>query len=310
MRVKCISFEAQGVLGFELRSVNNQALPPFTAGAHIDVHLQNGFIRSYSLLNPQTESHRYVIAVNRDASSRGGSIYLHDNVRPGDVVTVSPPRNNFPLLEDADESVFIAGGIGITPILAMVQRLERLGRSWRLHYCARARKSAAFVEELLALGGDKVRLNFDADDGGQIFDLAATVAAASPAAHFYCCGPTSMLTAFERATRQIPPDRVHVEYFAATQPASIEGGFAIELAKSGRTMRVPPGRSILDVLIEAGVAVHFSCAEGLCGSCETKVLAGTPDHRDLVLSAGEKAGNRTMMVCCSGSKSATLVLDL
>jgi vanillate O-demethylase ferredoxin subunit len=310
MQVKRISFEAQGVLGFELRPVNTQPLPAFTAGAHVDLHLQNGSIRSYSLLNPQTESHRYLIAVNRDAASRGGSKYLHENIRPGDVLTVSPPRNNFPLNEDAQESVFIAGGIGVTPILAMVHRLESLGKSWRLHYCARTRKSAAYVEELIALGSDRVRLTFDGEDGGQILDLAAVVASAAPGAHLYCCGPTGMLSAFERATAAIASDRVHLEYFAATRAAAVEGGFAIDLAKSGRTLLVPPGRSILDVLIEAGVDIHFSCAEGICGSCETRVLAGTPDHRDLVLSTDEKASNRTMMICCSGCKSDKLVLDL
>jgi ferredoxin-NADP reductase len=310
MHVKCISFEAQGVLGFELHPVRNQPLPAFTAGAHIDLHLQNGMIRSYSLVNPQTESHRYLIAVNRDAASRGGSRYMHEHLRPGDMVMVSRPRNNFPVREDADESIFIAGGIGITPILGMVQRLESLGRNWRLHYCARTRKSAAYVEELIALGRDKVRLNFDGEEGGQILDLTAVISGAYPTAHYYCCGPTGMLSAFERATAAIPRERVHVEYFASTLPAAVEGGFAIELAKSGRTLLVPPGRSILDVLIEARVDVPFSCAEGICGTCETRVLSGTPDHRDLVLSADEKASNRTMMVCCSGCKSEKLVLDL
>jgi ferredoxin-NADP reductase len=310
MHVKSISFQAQGVLEFELRSVNHQPLPAFTAGAHVDVHLQNGLIRSYSLINSQAESHHYRIAVNRDAASRGGSKYLHDNIRPGDVVSVSPPRNNFPLREDAEESVFVAGGIGITPILAMVTRLEGLGRNWRLHYCARTRKAAAYVEELIALGRERVRLNFDGEDGGQILDLAAVISAAGGAAHFYCCGPTGMLSAFERATATLPTERVHLEYFASTLPAAVEGGFEIQLARSGRTLAVPPGRSILDVLIEAGLDVRFSCAEGICGSCETAVISGDPDHRDLVLSAEERASNRKMMICCSGCKSDRLVLDL
>jgi tetrachlorobenzoquinone reductase len=310
MQVKSISFEARGVLGFDLRPTNLQPLPQFTPGAHIDLHLQNGLIRSYSLVNPPTERHRYVIAVGRDAASRGGSKYLHESIRCGDVVSAAGPRNNFPLQEDATDSVFIAGGIGITPIFAMVQRLAALGRRWQLYYCARTRKSAAYVSELSALGKDQVRFNFDGEDGGQVLDVDAVVSASPAGSHFYCCGPTGMLSAFERATARIAPERVHLEYFAPVLPAATEGGFAVELARSSRTVFVPPGRSILDVLIEAGVDLSFSCAEGICGTCETRVLSGTPDHRDLVLTAQEKASNRKMMICCSGCKGDKLVLDL
>lgn len=313
MRVRSITAEADSILSFELRPVDGQPLPPFTAGSHIDLHLSNGLIRSYSLLNDQNERHRYVVGVNRDSASRGGSEFMHGVLRPGQTLPVSPPRNNFELNETAEETVLIAGGIGVTPMLSMVRRLEELGRSWKVFYSARQRASAAFLDELAALAGDRTDrlvLNFDAENGGKFLDLKAIVANAAPSTHFYCCGPIPMLKAFETATENRDTDLVHVEYFTGAEAASLEGGYVVELAKSGKTFEIREGKTILDTLLDAGFDIPFSCMEGVCGSCETAVISGEPDHRDMILSAKEKAANKTMMVCCSGSKGAKLVLDL
>jgi vanillate O-demethylase ferredoxin subunit len=238
---------------------------------------------------------------------------MHETLRAGDTLTIGLPRNNFPLDEAAPLSVFIAGGIGITPLLGMIRRLQSLGRSWQLFYAARTRQGAAFVDELQRLrdaSGAKVQFCFDRDNGGRVLDLAAIVAALPDGAHVYCCGPLPMLEAFERATAGLPPRQVHVEYFAAREAAATEGGFTVELARSGRTVLVQPGHTILDSLLEIGVEPPYSCREGICGTCEVRVIDGTPDHRDLVLSAAEKAANDRMLICCSGARSSKLVLDL
>jgi vanillate O-demethylase ferredoxin subunit len=313
VRVKVITFEATGILSYELRRPAGGELPPFTAGAHVDLHLPHGLVRSYSLINPQDERLRYVVAVQRDAASRGGSRHVHDTIAPGDILAVSPPRNNFPLTEDAPHSLLIAGGIGITPLWCMVQRLEALGRSWQLHYCVRRREAAAFLEPIAALAArraGRVHVNFDHEPGGEMLDIAALAARAAPDTHLYCCGPLPMLAAFEAATAARSRERVHVEYFTAREAPATAGGFTVVLARSGLSIAVAPGATIIDALFAAGIDVPHSCLEGVCGTCETTVLAGEPDHRDLVLSTAGHAANKTMMVCCSGAKSATLVLDL
>ena len=309
LRVKSATWEAPGIISYELRPMEAGELPPFTAGAHIDLTLPNGLIRSYSLVNPQSERHRYMIAVQKDRTSRGGSKWVHENFRPGDVLTVNGPRNNFALNESAEKTLFIAGGIGITPIVSMIERLSALGRQWELIYCARKRADTAFTEPLSALGS-QVRFNFDEDPGGRMLDIAAAVRAAPPNAHLYCCGPLPMLSAFEAATADLPRERVHVEYFTAKEPPAVEGGYKVVLGKSGREFVVPPGKTILDTLLDAGLDIPYSCMEGVCGTCETKVLDGTPDHRDLILTEEEHAAGKIMMICCSGSKSERLVLDL
>jgi tetrachlorobenzoquinone reductase len=313
VRVKRIGYEAESINSYEFVAPEGGDLVPFTAGCHIDLHLQNGMIRSYSLVNEQSERKRYVVAVNREAEGRGGSRLIHDTVRVGDIMTISHPRNNFVLQESAVHSVLIAGGIGITPLLSMIRRLERLGRSWQLFYAARTRFAAAFLDDLHAFrpdGHQSLHVTFDHAPLGRKLDLAAIVEGAPAEAHLYCCGPVSMLEAFEAATAARPTDLVHVEYFKAREKPAAEGGFAVKLARSGRTITVEPGKTILNALLDAGIAANYACAEGVCGTCETRVIEGIPDHRDQFLTREERAANGTMMICCSGSKSSTLVLDL
>lgn len=309
VRVKAATWEAPQVTSFELRPLDGGELPAFTAGAHIDLRLGNGLARSYSLTNSQDERHRYVIGVQKDRASRGGSKWVHENLRVGDIVTIDGPRNNFALDEAAGQSILIAGGIGITPILCMLRRLASLGRDWRLLYCARRRADAAFVDELAAFGAE-VTFNFDEEPGGRMLDIAGVVCDAAPGAHLYCCGPAPMLAAFEAATAELPRARVHVEYFGAQEAPAAAGGLKVVLARSGREFVVPEGKTILETLLDAGLDVAHSCTQGVCGACETKVLDGVPDHRDLVLTEAERASGTTMMICCSGAKTERLVLDL
>ena len=313
VRVKRISFEAENINSYELMALGGGDLPPFTAGCHVDFYLQNGMIRSYSLVNDQSERNRYVVAINKDAESRGGSSFIHETMRAGDILTISHPRNNFALQENATHSVLIAGGIGITPLLSMVRRLEALGRSWELFYAARTRPATAFLDELNALRANaraNIHVNFDQEPSGRMLDLPAIVKDAAKNAHLYCSGPVSMLEAFEAATADRPADHVHVEYFKAKEKPAVAGGFEVKLARSNRTITVQAGKSILNALLDAGIAASYACTEGVCGTCETRVIEGTPDHRDLFLSKEEQAANKTMMICCSGSKAPTLVLDL
>jgi vanillate O-demethylase ferredoxin subunit len=317
VRLRSITYEADYILGFELVALPPaQHLPPFTAGAHIDLHLSTPggpLVRSYSLLNDPRETHRYCIGVNRDPKSRGGSRHVHEVLRAGDVLTISEPRNNFPLDESAPFNVFIAGGIGITPMLGMIARSQTLGTPWRLHYAARTRQHAGFLDLLATYQGQpgaEVVLNFDQEPGGQMLNLNRVVDALPAGAHVYCCGPLPMLEAYEQATAGLPPERVHREYFAAKEAAATGGCFTVELARSHKTLTVPEGKTILDCLIEIQVEPPFSCREGVCGTCEVRVLEGTPDHRDLVLTDAERAAGDRMMVCCSGAKSHKLVLDL
>lgn len=308
LRVKSVTWEAPNILSYELIPLDDEELPPFTAGAHIDLILPAGITRSYSLLNSQLERHRYVVAVQKDRATRGGSKWIHENLSAGDTVSVDGPRNHFTLNEAAEKSVFIAAGIGITPIMSMIDRMKFLGRDWELVYCARTRAGAAFLG---ALENDpRVRFNFDGEPGGRMLDIAALVRDSSGDAHFYCCGPIPVLDAFELATKALPSERVHLEYFAAKELPPAEGGFTVVLAKSGRELTVSDGKSILDTLRESGFDVPYSCGQGVCGTCDTAVLEGIPDHRDLILTRKERDSNTRMMICCSGAKSEKLVLDL
>ena len=306
-----LRLEAQDVVSYEFTSADGTALPSFTAGAHIDLHLPGGRVRSYSLVNDPAERHRYVIAVDRAPESRGGSSWMHATPRPGDRFTAGEPVNDFPLYEDAPLAIFIAGGIGITPFVSMAARLKHLGRHWRLHYAARSPQRAAYAREMQALetAGVQVDLRYSSEGLGRL-DLKQIVREAPAGSHLYCCGPAGMIDEFLAACEGLAPQRVHLERFTASQAAATAGGYEVELRRSGRTLAVEPGRTLLDTLLDAGVDVQYSCSQGICGTCCTNVLEGTPDHRDDYLTAEEKASNKAMMVCCSGSLGPRLVLDL
>lgn len=312
LRLATIRHEAEGVHSFEFRDAAGGQLPAFAPGAHIDVHLPTGTVRSYSLCNSSAETHRYVVAVARDARSRGGSTAMHDTLKVGQLLKIGAPRNHFPLNEQAGKTVLIAGGIGITPLWCMVQRLQALGRDWQLFYAARSRQHAAFLADLKALAAQqagRVHLHFDQESGP--FDLGFVFnGQLPPDAHVYCCGPLPMLRAFEQATQGLPPEQVHLEYFQAKDAPVAAGGVEVELSRSKKIFFVAEGKTVLDAVLDAGVDVPYSCMEGICGSCEVTVIAGEPDHHDSVLSDQQKLSNKTMMICCSGAKSARLVLDL
>lgn len=307
--------EAAGIASVELRPVApGAAFPAVEAGAHIDLHLGNGLVRSYSLTNPG-ERHRCVVAVLNDRNSRGGSRYVHEQLRVGQVIDIGAPRNHFRLQEDAPRSVLLAGGIGVTPVYAMLQRLAELQRPAQLIYCARSRTEAAYVSEIEALVQAhpmlSLRCHFDDEQGGPP-NLVQLLDGHAKDTHFYACGPAPMLDAYERACAQLGQANVHLERFAAGTPAAVptaSQGYTVELRKSGKTVQVAPGVVLLDALLDAGVTLDHSCREGVCGACETKILSGDVEHHDLILTAQERAANKSMMVCVSRCRSGSLVLD-
>jgi len=297
---------------YTFRKPDGGKLPPYKPGAHIDIHLPNGLTRQFSLLNPDANPESYVVAIKLDGASRGGSRYIFDELKVGHALKISAPRNNFPLVEDAEQVVLFAGGIGITPIWCMAQELAAQNRPWEIYYSCRSRADMAFLAALEKFGPEHVHLHFDDEADGKFLDLAAAIAAAPANAHFYCCGPNAMLKAFEAAAASRPRSHVHVEYFTPKEEAKADelGGFWVELARSGEEYFIPPGRKVLEVLFEAGVDVDYSCELGICGECVTRVISGEPIHHDAVLSEEEQATNERVMICCCGCKSERLVLDM
>jgi tetrachlorobenzoquinone reductase len=314
MRIHAITQEAHRIRSYDLRPVAGTELPEFTAGAHIDLLLANGMSRSYSLVNSPQERWRYVVAVSRDERSRGGSAFIHAHFGVGDTIDVRPPRNHFPLHEHAAHTVLIAGGIGITPIFLMARRLTELGRPWHLLYCARSRAHAALLDPLASLAkapGARFELRFSEEPDYVPPDFSRLVAHAHDDTHFYCCGPTSLMEDFRKASGRIAMERVHFESFAPVPASGSElGGFTVVLARSGVRLFVPRGETILQAVRAAGIDPIASCEEGTCGTCEVAVLDGVPRHRDRVLSDEDKAEGATMMICCSGSESEQLTIDL
>jgi len=308
VRVSAIRYAARDTHLYEFAPLDGKPLPAYQPGAHIDLHLPNGLVRQYSLITAEPDPASYTVGIKRDPASRGGSRYIHDELRVGKTLKISAPRNNFALVENASHVVLLAGGIGITPIWCMVQRLAKLGRSWELHYACRSRADMAFLSALEAMSSS--RFHFDDECEGKFLDVAAIVATAPRDAHLYCCGPTPMLNSFEAATANWPREQVHIEYFTPKQEAAKAGGFVVELARSGKEFTIPEGKSILQVLLDAGVDVDYSCELGICGACEQRVISGEPDHRDAILTEEEQASNTKVMICCAGCKSERLVLDL
>ncbi|MEV8433409.1 PDR/VanB family oxidoreductase [Streptomyces chartreusis] len=302
--VRRMTWEADGVLSVELARPDGKPLPAWTPGAHLDLHV-GGFVRQYSLCGDPADPMAYRLGVLNEPSSRGGSRHVHTKLRPGQTVRAVGPRNHF-ALEPATSYVFLAGGIGITPILAMARRAERDGVPYRLIHGGRSRASMAFGAELSALNGDVTLV--PQDEHGHP-DLAAALRDLPADALVYCCGPEPLLKAVEAVC---PAGQLRVERFAApvVERDGDDTAFEVECRRSGVTLNVDAGTSVLETAENAGLAVASSCRDGICGSCETRVLAGTPDHRDFLLSEAERATGETMMLCVSRCASDRLVLDL
>lgn len=312
--VSAMRHEADGVVTVELRpAAPNVVFPPFDPGSHIDLHLPNGLIRNYSLCEPDDGRQRYIIGVLNDRNSRGGSRYVHEQLRVGSTIRISAPRNNFALEAAAPHTVLVAGGIGITPIWCMLQQLIAQGRSVELLYCARSLREAAFVPDIRELCGDGIpaRLHFD-DEQGAPPGLRELLDGKGADSHYYCCGPAPMLDAFEAACESLGYANVHLERFAAAPNRSelSSDAFEVRLAKSSLTLQVPSSKSILEAVLDAGINYEHSCREGVCGSCEARILEGEADHRDGILSKKEREAGKTMMICVSRCKRGPLVLDI
>lgn len=289
------------------------ALSPFTAGAHIDVTLGNGLERSYSLLNDPAETHRYVIAVLREADSRGGSTWIHDHLSAGDTLQSSAPVNNFPLNEAGETHILIAGGIGITPLKSMAHRLHARGADFKLHYCARDPERAAYLDELTRTLGDRLAVHLDGGDPARGLDVASLLAKRPSAGHVYVCGPAGLIRAVREATRDWPKGTVHYELFRGAEadiaPRSTDRPFDIVLARAGKTLTVPADKSILEVLRANGIKIKTLCKEGVCGTCRVGLVSGKADHRDEVLTDEQRVTE--IQVCVSRAlPNETLVLDL
>ncbi|MFC9840398.1 PDR/VanB family oxidoreductase [Rhodococcus sp. NPDC127530] len=300
---------ADGVVQLTLVDHEGAAAPAWTPGSHIDLILDDTTTRQYSLCGDPGDTTSLTVAVLREADGRGGSIRVHDKLESGDLVAVGGPRNHFALV-DADSYLFVAGGIGITPLLPMAREVDAKGTPWRLLYGGRTRASMAFAEELAAGHPDRVLIR-PQDEHGHL-DLATALDEVEPGTVVYCCGPEPLLQAIESACRERPHVTLHVERFAPKELPAIgdNGAFEVELGRSGRTVQVAADETVLDAVLREGVDADFSCREGTCGTCEVAVLGGTPDHRDSVLSEDEQAENDAMMICVSRSCTPKLILDL
>lgn len=302
---------ADGVMEIELVSATSEPLPAFSAGAHVDVELPGGLLRQYSLCNDPGESHRYRLAVLREAASRGGSSAMHDALDVGATLRISPPRNHFVLREQGPRAILLAGGIGITPILAMAYRLKTLDLPFELHYFARSRAAAAFVAEI-EQGPLNPHCRFYGSDEPRP-SLDALVEAATDGGDLYVCGPARFIDAVLDAGRRrgLPEDRMHTERFMGVAAAAADDRpFRIRLARDGRVIEVAADQTAADALEAAGVFVPTSCGEGVCGTCMTPVIEGVPDHRDAFQTASERAANSCFTPCCSRALSDELVLEL
>jgi vanillate O-demethylase ferredoxin subunit len=312
--VRARRFETSDIVSFELVDPAGAELPAFSAGAHIDVEAAPGVVRQYSLLNDPAERQRYVVGILRDPASRGGSVALH-GVRPGATLRIAGPRNHFELADGAHETLLLAGGIGITPLLCMARRLHAQGRKFRLHYCTRSRSNTAFLTELQkAPFAAQIYFHFDDAGDEQRLQLPAVLAALAPDAHIYVCGPGGFMGwCIDTATAAgIDDARIHREYFKGTTPVAEAGDatFSIQLASTGTVYPVTPSETILQVLRANGVTMPASCESGVCGTCLTNVVSGTPEHRDCYLTKEERAAGDVILPCCSRSASALLVLDI
>lgn len=311
MRVTRLAALTPRILGITLEPESGTSLVPVLAGAHIDVRIpcDEGLTRQYSLTGAPGTRDRYEIAVLRELGSRGGSAWIHSQLSVGDTLEISAPRDRFALFEPAPHHVLIAGGIGIAPIWSLAQRLMQIGASWEMHYAAATAKDAAFVEEIRQCGAMRLKTYFSRD-GQERLSFEAVAQTCATDSHVYCCGPARMMEAFDVAFGALPESRRHREHFTAVAAPATERSFEVVLARTRCTVQVGEGQTILEAVRAAGVSATFSCAEGVCGMCETRVIEGVADHRDSVMTADEQARGETMMICCSGAKTQRLVLDL
>lgn len=309
LRIVSVGDAAEGIKSFALARQDGGDLPEFTAGSHVSVQVPNGALRKYSLCNAPHERDKYVIVVKRDQDGRGGSISMLDDAREGDILPTSAPKNAFPLIESAPAHVFIAGGIGITPIISMIRSFGGLPQvPWKLYYLTRSPAMTAFLQEL----NDPeyrphVKIHHDHGDPAQGLDLWSVLETPS-AAHVYCCGPRGLMEAVRDMTGHWPHSNIHFESFVeGGQTSADDQPFTVTLARSGRSFLVPAGKSILETLREGGCNVVSSCESGTCGTCRTVLLEGEAIHRDMVLLPEERASQ--IMICVSRARSAELILD-
>lgn len=309
--IASITDAAQGIRSFELVSPDGADLPPFTAGSHIKIQVPNGLIRKYSLCNDPNDTSRYVITVKRDANGQGGSMSMVDDAKVGDIMATSLPDNAFPLVENASSYIFIAGGIGITPILSMIRSFGELPPApWKLYYFTQSPETTAFIDELTSPELRRnVVIHHDFGDPSKSYDLWPVLERPKSGAHIYCCGPRGLMEGVRDMAGHWTRSNVHFESFndgGGVRPD--DKPFIVKLAKSGKTFEVPVGQTILSVLREGGCDVRASCESGTCGTCRTRMLTGEADHRDMVLMPEEM--DSQIMVCVSRAKSPEIVLDL
>lgn len=304
---------ALDIVSFELVSVDATGLPPFSAGSHIDISVPGGFTRQYSLCNDPNESHRYVIGVLKDENGRGGSRGMHQ-VNVGDVLSIGAPKNHFPLAHSAKSSILLAGGIGITPLLCMAERLSAIGHPFELHYATRSLARTAFRERIeQSQFAPQVHFHFDDGPLEQRLHLVELLCVPRPGVHLYTCGPKGFMDAVLSTARKNgwQEQRLHYEFFNAEPlKLSTDGSFEVQLASSGRVIPVGADQTVVTALAAHDVQVATSCEQGVCGTCLTRVLEGHPDHRDMFLTAAEQARNDRFLPCCSRAKTGRLVLDL
>ncbi|GLZ89154.1 vanillate monooxygenase oxidoreductase subunit [Metapseudomonas resinovorans] len=304
--------QGEGVVILDLADPSGKPLPAFEAGAHVDIHLKSGLVRQYSLCGDPANASVYRLGVLRDPASRGGSIAVHELLQEGSEVAIGAPRNLFPLAAGASRSILIGGGIGITPMIAMAHELTAKDSAFELHYCGRSRSRTAFLDELESADfASRVRTHFDDEAAEQKLDLPAVLGKPADDVHVYVCGPAGFMdwVIAEAGKAGYADDHIHREYFQVEVDASGDS-FEVVASRSGKTVQVAEGQSIVDALAGVGIKIEISCEQGVCGTCLCDVLEGEPDHRDVYLTDEEKAANDQILVCCSRAKSNKLVLDI
>ncbi|HHK4245105.1 TPA: 2Fe-2S iron-sulfur cluster-binding protein [Pseudomonas aeruginosa] len=315
VRVQNKTLLAENIIGLELVATDGSPLPAYSAGAHIDVELPNGLVRQYSLCGDGAQTHHYEVGILLALNSRGGSASAHRDLENGSVIRISRPRNLFPLTNQAQRSLLFAGGIGITPMLAMAGELARHDANFELHYCSRSLSRTAFVERLHSSSfADHVQFHFDDDEQVPRFDAAASIGPPQPNTHIYVCGPEGFMHHVINTASALgwEESQIHFEYFAApSSPAKAadDGAFEIRVRGREQSITVPPDLTAAQALIASGVDIPLSCEQGICGTCLMRVLEGEPDHRDMYLSEAERSTNDRFLPCCSRAKTGYLLID-